>query len=99
MPLLLPVRMSLAVGAALALAGCGGGNEQTGETVKMKDLEVTDGTVNDGMTDLDGVQAEGTALVDMGSNAASGVGNSSSAAAPASTATEPEAGAEVVAEQ
>ncbi|CAM5320784.1 hypothetical protein ACFSUK_11585 [Sphingobium scionense] len=46
----------------MPLAGCGGGSEKTGNTVQMKDMEVVDGTATDAMTDLDGVQSEGTSL-------------------------------------
>ncbi|MGC4250409.1 MAG: hypothetical protein QM605_02790 [Sphingobium sp.] len=89
------------IGAALliggmALTGCSGG-EKTGNAVQMKDMEVVDGTATDAMTDLDGVQSEGTlAVMPNASNA--------SAAAPAKPrkeqAGEPaESDAEVVADQ
>lgn len=45
----------------MPLAGCGGA-EKGGNTVQMKDMEVVDGTATDAMTDLDGVQSEGTSL-------------------------------------
>ena len=64
----------------LALAGCGGkekGGNSTG--LAMKDLEMADGTVSDSMTDLDGVQSEGTAMAPV-ANAAP-----PAAAAPAET--------------
>ncbi|WHO38250.1 hypothetical protein PMI04_017080 [Sphingobium sp. AP49] len=51
---------ALLIGCA-PLAGCGGG-DKTGNTVQMKDMEVVDGTATDAMTDLDGVQSEGTSL-------------------------------------
>lgn len=52
----------LAAGACLLLAGCGGG-EKTGNAVEMRDMEVVDGTVNDSMTDLDAVKADGLGAV------------------------------------
>ncbi|WP_323809954.1 hypothetical protein [Sphingobium baderi] len=68
------------IGAALlsgciTLMGCGGG-DKGGNVVQMKDMEVVDGTATDAMTDLDGVQSEGTA-------AAMPVGNASNAGAAA----------------
>jgi hypothetical protein len=59
-------RMSIAlplVGACLLLAGCGGGTETSGNAVEMRDMEVVDGTVNDSMTDLDAVKADGLGAV------------------------------------
>lgn len=79
---------------ALTLAGCGGA-EKSGNTVQMKDMEVVDGTASDAMTDLDGVQSEGTSVVLPGAN---GAGNAS---APAARAAPKEQGddAEVVSDQ
>lgn len=83
---------------ALLTGGCGdkGGGESA--TVQIKDLETADGTINDSMTDLDGVQSEGTTLAD------TGTGNSASPAAaqPAQNASAPSSSSddtEVVAEQ
>ncbi|BBF69044.1 MULTISPECIES: hypothetical protein [Sphingomonadaceae] len=53
----------------IALAGCGD-KEQGGNKVQMKDMEVVDGTATDAMTDLDGVQSEGTAIALPSGNAA-----------------------------
>lgn len=50
----------LLIGGA-PLAGCGS-SDKGGNTVQMKDMEVVDGTATDAMTDLDGVQSEGTSL-------------------------------------
>jgi hypothetical protein len=52
-----------------ALAGCGG-SDKGSNSVQMKDMEVVDGTASDAMTDLDGVQSEGTAVTLPGNNAA-----------------------------
>jgi len=49
----------------LLLAGCGGGSDSqtAGNTVEMRDMDVVDGTVNDSMTDLDAVKADGVGAV------------------------------------
>ena len=57
----------LLLAASLTLAGCGEKKAEQSATTQLKDLEITDGTVNDAMTDLDGVKSEGTALADTGS--------------------------------
>lgn len=79
----------------LTLIGCGGG-DKGGNVVQMKDMEVVDGTATDAMTDLDGVQSEGTPAV-------MPAGNASSAARPAPRRDEPDESAdnsaEVVADQ
>ena len=49
----------------LPLAACGGA-DKTETKVEMKDMEVVDGTTSDAMTDLDGVQSEGTAIAPTG---------------------------------
>ncbi|EQB31606.1 hypothetical protein M529_13805 [Sphingobium ummariense RL-3] len=69
--------MILAAFAASAplLAGCSGSDKE-GKAVQMKDMEVVDGTATDAMTDLDGVQSEGTSV-------ALSAGNASNASAPA----------------
>jgi hypothetical protein len=54
--------------ACLALAACGGGNKTAGNDVEMRDLEVVDGTVNDSMTDLDAVKADGVGAVNNAGN-------------------------------
>ncbi len=55
--------------ACVPLAGCGGNGQEGGNSVQMKDLEVVDGTATDAMTDLDGVQSEGTAVALPAANA------------------------------
>ncbi len=52
----------------LALAGCGGGDKAAGNAVEMRDMEVVDGTVNDSMTDLDAVKADGVGAVENAGN-------------------------------
>lgn len=70
----------MAASLALALSGCGGKKDTANMSeVQMKDLETADGTINDAMTDLDGVQTEGTALVE-----ASNASGNAAAKAPAS---------------
>jgi len=49
--------------APFLLAGCGGGSQTTGNSVEMRDMDVVDGTVNDSMTDLDAVKADGVGAV------------------------------------
>lgn len=90
----------MAAGLAISLSGCGEKKDSANMSeVQMKDLDAADGTINDAMTDLDGVQTEGTALVEAG-NAS---GNASAAKAPSSTGndSEPtkEGNSEVVADQ
>ncbi|MDE0946181.1 MAG: hypothetical protein OSA39_04970 [Sphingobium sp.] len=65
----------------LPLAACGGA-DKTETKVEMKDMEVVDGTTSDAMTDLDGVQSEGTAIALSGNAAA----NASTAAQPTTEA-------------
>ena len=84
--------MTVAFAMLFALAACGSA-DKGGNKVEMKDMEVVDGTATDAMTDLDGVQSEGTAIASPGNAAA----NTSSAAQPAA---EPAGGdAEVLPDQ
>ena len=53
--------------ALLSLTACGGA-DKGGNSVQMKDMEVVDGTATDAMTDLDGVQSEGTAIAAPGTS-------------------------------
>lgn len=62
-----PARLRLSpFGAAMVmclfLGGCGGGSESNSTQAHLSDLEKADGTINDGMTDLDGVQTETPAV-------------------------------------
>jgi hypothetical protein len=84
----------------LPLAACGDKKAEQTSTTQMKDLEVVDGSVNDAMTDLDGVKSEGTALADTGGNtiAAPAATNASATGKPA-TVDAADAKAEVVADQ
>ncbi|GBH31803.1 MAG: hypothetical protein ACOY4N_11965 [Pseudomonadota bacterium] len=61
--------MTVAFAMLFALAACGSA-DKGGNKVEMKDMEVVDGTATDAMTDLDGVQSEGTAVAMPNSNAA-----------------------------
>lgn len=56
----------------LSLAGCGGQDDGNGAQVQMSDLQKADGTINDAMTDLDGVQVEGMPVADTGNGSAGG---------------------------
>lgn len=88
-----------ALSLVLLAGGCGGGQGAgNGTDIQMSDLEKVDGTINDAMTDLDGVQSEGTALTDTGANVAAA---SKPAGNKAQNATEPstEDDTEVVADQ
>lgn len=78
----------LSIGALVTcalLAACGGG-DKGGNSVQMKDMEVVDGTATDAMTDLDGVQSEGTATVLPTGNAAENGSASTTPAKPAEKA-------------
>ncbi|RJG52752.1 hypothetical protein D0Z70_18730 [Sphingobium terrigena] len=61
--------MTVAFAMLFALAACGSA-DKGGNKVEMKDMEVVDGTATDAMTDLDGVQSEGTAVALPSGNAA-----------------------------
>ncbi len=63
--------MALCALPCLLLAGCGGGggNDAAGNAVEMRDMDVVDGTVNDSMTDLDAVRADGVGVPDNAANA------------------------------
>ncbi|WP_176596667.1 MULTISPECIES: hypothetical protein [Sphingobium] len=55
------ISVGLMAAGCIALAGCGSKKESS-TAVPMNNLEVADGTATDAMTDLDGVQSEGTAM-------------------------------------
>lgn len=74
--------MTVAFAMLFALAACGSA-DKGGNKVEMKDMEVVDGTATDAMTDLDGVQSEGTAVAMPNSNAADNAAVSSSQASRA----------------
>lgn len=93
--------LAAALGFTLALSACGGSKDSANSVdVQMKDLETVDGTINDAMTDLDGVRTEGTAMAETGNNAAAAATptETTSAAAKAEAAGA-SSDAEVVAEQ
>lgn len=79
--------------ACVLVAACGGA-EKGGNRVEMKDMEVVDGTASDAMTDLDGVQSEGTSAA-MPDNA----GNSTAATKPAPAEKSTKEDAEVLSDQ
>lgn len=82
--------------ACLPLVACGKKDEGATK-VQMKDMEVVDGTATDAMTDLDGVQSEGTAIALPADNASA----NGSAPATAKPAAEKPAGddAEILSDQ
>ncbi|AMK22050.1 hypothetical protein VVT58_10520 [Sphingobium sp. SJ10-10] len=87
---------TLILTGCIALAGCGSKKESS-TAVPMNNLEVVDGTATDAMTDLDGVQSEGTAM-------AVPANRSDNAAAPApapknESAEKPAADTEVLSDQ
>ncbi|GLT00173.1 hypothetical protein GCM10007897_15570 [Sphingobium jiangsuense] len=95
---ILPTTAALALG--LLTGACGGGQDAgNGAQVQIKDLETVDGTINDAMTDLDGVQSEGTALVETGGNTSSAARPATGAAQNASAPSTPDDDTEVVADQ
>ncbi|MBV2151032.1 hypothetical protein KRZ98_22800 [Sphingobium sp. AS12] len=87
--------MTVAFAMLFALAACGSA-DKGGNKVEMKDMEVVDGTATDAMTDLDGVQSEGTAVALPSSNAADNA--SAALAKPAAEKAQGE-DAEVLADQ
>ncbi|MCB2015738.1 MAG: hypothetical protein KDE67_12685 [Sphingobium sp.] len=93
--------LTAALGLALALSACGDSKESANSVdVQMKDLETVDGTINDAMTDLDGVQTEGTAMAETGNNStAAATPTETTSAAAKAEAEGTTADAEVVAEQ
>ncbi|MBT2188930.1 hypothetical protein [Sphingobium nicotianae] len=56
-----------ALAASLALGACED-KKAAGNAVAIHDMEVVDGTVNDSMTDLDAVKADGVGNVDNAGN-------------------------------
>jgi len=62
-----PLMLLATTAAALTLAACDS-TETAGNAVEMRDMEVVDGTVNDSMTDLDAVKADGVGNVDNAGN-------------------------------
>jgi len=65
-------------GAAMLLAGCGQKKTAASNVVEMRDMEVVDGTANDGMTDLDAVRTNG-----IGANESAGQATNTKAKPPA----------------
>lgn len=92
-------RLSLVPFAAVlltTLGGCGGNSTGNSTQAHLSDLEKADGTINDGMTDLDGVQTETPAVAL--SNAAPSPAASNASTDQGGNATTP-AQEEVVADQ
>lgn len=79
------------------LAGCGS-QDKGGNSIQMKDMEVVDGTATDAMTDLDGVQSEGTTLT-LPANKADNASTAAPKAATAPEAKEASEDSEVVSDQ
>lgn len=81
----------LVLGAMGALLAACGSKKSTvaGNDVQMRDMEVVDGTVNDAMTDLDAVKADGVGVGTNAGNASAGTSaKAPAAAAPAKTDSE-----------
>lgn len=87
--------MTAAFTMLFALAACGSA-DKGGNKVEMKDMEVVDGTATDAMTDLDGVQSEGTAVALPSGNATDNAG--ATVAKPAAETAQGE-DAEILADQ
>lgn len=86
--------------AAMLTGGCGSKEEVGNATeVQMKDLETVDGTINDAMTDLDGVQSEGTAMAETGNASAPAASPAKDAEKDGSAGSAPDMETEVVADQ
>ncbi len=90
----------LGVALSLLVSGCNGKGTGNSATMQIKDLEAVDGTINDSMTDLDGVQSESVMAVDTGSNTNSSASTrtTTEAAENAASSSSPD-DTEVVAEQ
>lgn len=71
----------------LSLSACDGA-DKTETKVEMKDMEVVDGTTSDAMTDLDGVQSEGTTIAPTGNATTSAAASAKPATDPAGEDTE-----------
>lgn len=100
MPSRLRMLGSLALAAALLpMAACGDKKQEQSTTIEMKDMETVDGTASDAMTDLDGVKAEGTSVVETGNALAASNGASPVTTQKEQTDAGDDSSAEVVAEQ
>lgn len=89
-----------ALSLVLLTTGCGGVKDSGNTTeVQMKDLETVDGTINDAMTDLDGVQSEGTAMAETGSNSGTSAAPAGNTAKEAGESPASDTETEVVADQ
>lgn len=65
------ITVALCAISCLLLTSCGGGSkETTGNMVEMRDMDIVDGTVNDSMTDLDAVRADGVGMAEHAGNTA-----------------------------
>ncbi len=84
---------------ALFLAGCGGQGDGNGAQVEMSNLQKADGTINDAMTDLDGVQVEGMPVADTGNGSTHGNAAGAAAAPASGNQTAASGDEEVVADQ
>lgn len=94
------VMAAIALSGGLLLGACGGDQETGNVTeVQMQGLETVDGTINDAMTDLDGVQSEGTAMADTGNDGGATASPAKAGNNSAETDSAPEAETEVVADQ
>tara|TARA_R110000782_G_scaffold78276_8_gene155416 strand:+ start:72146 stop:72463 length:318 start_codon:yes stop_codon:yes gene_type:complete len=95
--------LAAALALPLVLGACGSKDAaDNGSAVQMKGLDAVDGTINDAMTDLDGVQAEGTAMAQAADNGAAAGNASAPAKAPkddAAADAAAEQDSEVVADQ
>jgi hypothetical protein len=62
------IALSATAGLLATLGACGDGSADKNVAAPMQNMEAVDGSVNDAMTDLDGVQSEGTALAEVAGN-------------------------------
>lgn len=81
----------------VALTACGGAQESERKQVEMRDMDVVDGTINDSMTNLDAVRADGTALANGSANSADRPAGRAAQRAARDEVDEAEANAEAVA--
>lgn len=103
MPVAARLRMKstlLCLAVPLLLTACGGPDKGgNSASISLKGLETADGTINDSMTDLDGVQSDAPAAVSSKPTAAEANADEAKADDSAAPRNDSESQSEVVADQ